>query len=494
MNMAQQLPHPQPVTLSRSSLTLTSTQPSPPYLWFDLALTFAHTSPPFLRKVKAVLSGVVLPDSLSLRTLLVKPLALALALGSSLSIGKEGAMVHTCCCLAQQLCESPLLSFNRMRIEERRVELMVAAAAVGVVCTFGAPVGGVLFSIEITSSYYMLEHLSFAFCTATLSLVWTAQLLLIDPSHYHSLKPFSASLFNPRPFTPGELCLFAVLGASMGLLAHLLTRCVSLAYHMKTALLTSVHPKLGFALPPLVAASCAAFYLAIDQGGCRGSFSSASLLLNTLFALHTPLHSHSPHHGNASYPFNTSYPSGNSSPSSPSLSSLASSTDSISTLVLFAGVKLLLLTPFSLVLATPTGVFLPTFMCGAALGRAYAIALLSPVLSPILSPLLSSPDWHTTLPQCLALAGAAAMTTASTRTLSTAVIALELSGQLALQPPLFVCGMAAFLVVRALDTPSLFDLFSRLKALPGATTSGPTHPSVNRNDYPYPDHGLTPKT
>ena len=86
-----------------------------------------------LPEVKATLSGVVLFNSLTLRTLLLKPLALVLAVSSGLSIGKEGALVHSACCLAHQITESKYIGFNKLRIEQRRVELMVAACAVGVV-------------------------------------------------------------------------------------------------------------------------------------------------------------------------------------------------------------------------------------------------------------------------------------------------------------------------------------------------------------------------
>ena len=44
-----------------------------------------------LPEVKQALSGIVLFDSFSTRCLLIKPLSLALAVASSLSIGKEGA-------------------------------------------------------------------------------------------------------------------------------------------------------------------------------------------------------------------------------------------------------------------------------------------------------------------------------------------------------------------------------------------------------------------
>jgi H+/Cl- antiporter ClcA len=41
--------------------------------------------------------------------------------------------------------------------------MLAAAVAAGVTATFGAPIGGVLFSIEVTSTYYFVSNLWKAF-------------------------------------------------------------------------------------------------------------------------------------------------------------------------------------------------------------------------------------------------------------------------------------------------------------------------------------------
>lgn len=41
--------------------------------------------------------------------------------------------------------------------------MLTAAVASGVTATFGAPIGGVLFSIEVSSTYYMVSNLWKAF-------------------------------------------------------------------------------------------------------------------------------------------------------------------------------------------------------------------------------------------------------------------------------------------------------------------------------------------
>ena len=125
-------------------------------------------------------------------------------------------------------------------------------------------------------------------------------------------------------------------------------------------------------------------------------------------------------------------------------------------LLIFALLKLLVLSPLSLAMPTPTGVFLPTFVGGAAFGHLWGI-LMRRLLPAWLIP--------ATLPGHFAVTGAAAMTTASTRTMSTAVVTIELTGQLSLQVPVLVATTTAYLVARLMDIPSLFDAFVAIKQL-----------------------------
>lgn len=52
-----------------------------------------------------------------------------------------------------------------------RHQILSAAIAVGVCVTFGAPIGGVLFSIELTSHVYNLQNLWRALYSATISVI-----------------------------------------------------------------------------------------------------------------------------------------------------------------------------------------------------------------------------------------------------------------------------------------------------------------------------------
>jgi H+/Cl- antiporter ClcA len=94
----------------------------------------------------------------STRVFAAKVVGLILATGSGLSIGTEGPMVHIASCVAQflmthfwifgDISESPSLS----------KQIFASAAAVGVSSAFNAPVGGLLFSVEITSTFYLISN------------------------------------------------------------------------------------------------------------------------------------------------------------------------------------------------------------------------------------------------------------------------------------------------------------------------------------------------
>jgi len=110
-----------------------------------------------LPEVKCILSGIELGNFLKPRVLVAKSLGLMLVLGAAMPVGKEGPFVHIASCISALLLESERC-FASVSLD--RQEVLLAAVAVGVGATFSAPVGGVLFALELmmprlydTSSY-----------------------------------------------------------------------------------------------------------------------------------------------------------------------------------------------------------------------------------------------------------------------------------------------------------------------------------------------------
>ena len=118
--------------------------PRPPLVYYPAAGSG-------VAEVKVILSGFVLHGYLGVRTLVCKTLGLILSVASGLSIGKEGPYVHIATCVGNIACR--LFSKYRSNDGKRR-EVLSASAAAGVAVAFGAPIGGVLFSLEEVSYYF----------------------------------------------------------------------------------------------------------------------------------------------------------------------------------------------------------------------------------------------------------------------------------------------------------------------------------------------------
>ena len=104
---------------------------------------------------------------LSWQTYIAKFIGLTAMLCSGLSLGKEGPFVHLSSIIAEILPWRWLHGENNTL----RHQLLTAAIAVGVTATFGAPIGGVLFSIELTTATYNISNLWKAFYSAFIAVV-----------------------------------------------------------------------------------------------------------------------------------------------------------------------------------------------------------------------------------------------------------------------------------------------------------------------------------
>uniref|UniRef100_A0A665U8N8 Chloride channel protein n=1 Tax=Echeneis naucrates TaxID=173247 RepID=A0A665U8N8_ECHNA len=160
-------------------------------------------------EIKTILSGFIIRGYLGKWTLMIKIITLVLAVSSGLSLGKEGPLVHVACCCANILCH---LFTKYRKNEAKRREVLSAAAAVGVSVAFGAPIGGVLFSLEEVSYYFPLKTLWRSFFAA---LVAAFTLRSINPFGNSQLVLFYVEFHAPWHLV--ELAPFILLGIFGGL-------------------------------------------------------------------------------------------------------------------------------------------------------------------------------------------------------------------------------------------------------------------------------------
>ncbi|KAI8430489.1 hypothetical protein MSG28_000749 [Choristoneura fumiferana] len=194
------------------------------YLFYILwALLFAALSASLVRmfapyacgsgipEIKTILSGFIIRGYLGKWTLIIKVVGLILSVSSGLSLGKEGPMVHIASCLGNILS---YLFPKYGRNEAKKREILSAAAAAGVSVAFGAPIGGVLFSLEEVSYYFPLKTLWRSFFCA---LIAAFILRSINPfGNEHSVLFFVE--YN-KPWIFFELIPFVGLGIIGGCIA-----------------------------------------------------------------------------------------------------------------------------------------------------------------------------------------------------------------------------------------------------------------------------------
>lgn len=175
-----------------------------------LVYVFAPTaSGSGIPEAKTILNGFVMLEVVSVRTLLVKIPGLILSVAAGMAVGKAAPLVHIALCWAQLLSRlSP-----QYQNEARRRELFSAAVAAGIGTAFGAPLGGVLYSLEEVSSFFPTRTLIRAF-TAAMSAALT--LSLLKGTDTHGLTAFTAD-YNTGCASV-ENVAFIILGALGGVL------------------------------------------------------------------------------------------------------------------------------------------------------------------------------------------------------------------------------------------------------------------------------------
>ncbi|KAK4651696.1 glycerol ethanol, ferric requiring protein [Podospora pseudocomata] len=162
-----------------------------------------------ISEIKCIIAGFVMKGFLGFWTLLIKSIALPLAIGSGLSVGKEGPSVHYAVCTGNVI--SRMFTKYRRNASKTR-EILSACAAAGVAVAFGSPIGGVLFSLEEMSSYFPLKTMWRSYFCA---LVATAVLAAMNPFRTGQLVMFQVKYDRTWHFF--EVVFYIIIGIFGGL-------------------------------------------------------------------------------------------------------------------------------------------------------------------------------------------------------------------------------------------------------------------------------------
>ncbi|CAM9634919.1 unnamed protein product [Chrysoparadoxa australica] len=184
-------------------------------------------------EIKCFLNGINIKRVVRVKTLLCKVVGVVFAVGGGLPAGKEGPMIHSGSVVAAGISQGRGRIFgfdtrftkNRyFRNDHEKRDFVTCGAAAGVASAFGAPIGGVLFSLEEGASYWSTSITWRAFLCSMMavSTLYAVQSTGNLWGQQELSKMFSFGEFNSESGTGGyavwELWLFVALGCMGGLI------------------------------------------------------------------------------------------------------------------------------------------------------------------------------------------------------------------------------------------------------------------------------------
>ncbi|NXU38622.1 CLCN1 protein, partial [Drymodes brunneopygia] len=410
-------------------------------------------------ELKTIMRGVVLKEYLTLKAFVAKVVALTAGLGSGMPVGKEGPFVHIASICAVVLSKFMSIFCGVYEQPYYYTDVLTVGCAVGVGCCFGTPLGGkwlfwVLFSIEVTSTYFAVRNYWRGFFAATFSAFVFRVLAVWNKDAVTITALFRTNFRMDFPFDLQELPAFAIIGICSGFLGAFfvyLNRQVVLGIRRHKAL-SQFLTKYRLIYPAVITFCIAS--VTFPHG--FGQFMAGELMpreaISTLFDNYTWIK----HTGDTQI--------------------LGKSAAWIHPKVsVFVIILLFFLVKFCMaVIATtmpiPCGGFMPVFVLGAAFGR-----LIGEIMASLFpNGILFDDILYQILPGGYAVIGAAALTGAVSHTVSTAVICFELTGQISHILPMMVAVILANMVAQSLQ-PSLYDSIIQVKKLPYLPDLGWNH-------------------
>ncbi|KAG8863296.1 hypothetical protein FRB96_008787 [Tulasnella sp. 330] len=383
-------------------------------------------------EIKTILSGFVIHGYLGGRTLFTKSLGLSLSVASGLSLGKEGPFVHIASCVGNIISRF----FSKYENNEgKRREILSAAAAAGVAVAFGAPIGGVLFSLEEVSYFFPAKVMWRSFWCAMIA---AATLRFLDPFGTGKLVLFQVTY--DKDWHAFELLPFLFLGVFGGVYGAYFSKLnYRWSRYVRNGTMLKTHPVFEVVMITFVTSCLGFLNLYTRMGGTE--------LVYNLFAECRP--------GEDSHQGLCVTEGQNLHPVIGAIA-LALVVKGALTVVTF-GIKL------------PAGIFIPSLGVGACMGRIVGIGMQSLQWR--------HPQWamfgacngneDCVVPGIYAMVGAAATLSGVTRTtVSLAVIMFELTDSLTYVVPIMLSVLVAKTVADALEPKGIYDLVIELSQLP----------------------------
>ncbi|XP_072111359.1 chloride channel protein 2-like isoform X4 [Mobula birostris] len=398
-------------------------------------------------EMKTILRGVVLKEYLTFKTFVAKVIGLTCALGSGMPLGKEGPFVHIASMCAALLSKFMSLFGGIYENESRNIEMLAAACAVGVGCCFAAPIGGVLFSIEVTSTFFAVRNYWRGFFAATFSAFIFRVLAVWNKDEETITALFKTRFRLDFPFDLQELPAFAVIGIASGfggaLFVYFHRKIVAIMRKQKT--ISKFLMKKRLLYPAIVTLLIATLSFPPGFGQFMAGKLTQKDTLVTLFDNRT--------WAKQGVAEEFDYIGISEAWKNPRANVFV-------TLVTFILMKFWM-SALATTIPVPCGAFMPVFVIGAAFGRLVGESMAAWFPDGI----HADGSTYRIVPGGYAVVGAAALSGAVTHTISTSVIVFELTGQISHILPVMIAVILANAVSQSLQ-PSVYDSIIRIKKLP----------------------------
>ncbi|KAL7673425.1 hypothetical protein ACOME3_008283 [Neoechinorhynchus agilis] len=406
-------------------------------------------------EIRAILRGVQLsPKILTINTAVVKVVALTAALGSGVPIGKTGPFVHICSAVAIMI--GNWLSDGTRDLSSMTLiynDMLVVACATGVAATFNAPIGGVLFSIEVTSTHFNIKNYWRGFYASLLGALFFRSISLARDKA-STLLPLEFLKFHTEfPFAPVEIIFFAILGVYSGIFGSIFT----VLYKYLTILENKLRMKMNVKVWKV-------FY----------TFIISVLIFSTTFP-HSIGHfmgKDQTMNQKLKHLLSFGFWNGDMAKQWTQIQETWSHNNTFGYLAIFFTVNFIL-SVLASTLPIPLGLFAPLFILGGTFGRLFGelLAMVFP------DALVEISRFKPIIPAGYALAGAAGFSGSASHTLSIAVIAVEVTGEILYLLPIMVAVATGNIVAKRLHL-SIYDTINKLKKLP-------LMPEITSDNYRY---------
>ncbi|XP_072029917.1 H(+)/Cl(-) exchange transporter 7-like [Amphiura filiformis] len=403
-------------------------------------------------QIKCYLNGVKVPRVVRVKTLLCKVIGVIFSVSGGLAVGKEGPMIHSGSVVAAGISQGrsttfkmDLKMFQYFREDHEKRDFVSGGAAAGVAAAFGAPVGGVLFSLEEGASFWN-QSLTWRIFFASMTSTFTLNVLL---SYYHG-TPWSLSSpglvnfgqFANQSYYGYEIPIFFLMGVIGGLLGAVFN---AINYRLTVYRIKFVHQR----------------FLCVLEAAVVASFTMSTAFLSIYFSKDCR-----PIVSTIKHPIQLFCDDGQYSASANLFFSLPeesvkslfhkdAGTYEVTTLVVFF-IIYFLLACWTYGISVPSGLFIPSLLAGAAWGRMFGIFLHS----------IFPDDFKLSELGIYALIGAAAQLGGVIRmTISLTVILIEATGNITYGLPLMVVLMIAKWIGDIFNH-GLYDIHIQLMRVP----------------------------